>query len=247
MRKFKLLSIDETGKASYSHPSEFFTISGVVMPEDLKPKIDTVLRKLKKKYFKDEEIVFHNRDMIRKKGPFHILRELKTELSFWSEYVSTLDNENISAYFILTHKKNAMKKNWQQKTILKRSYLKILEVFAEGLQSGYQGKIILESDPAQDLYLIQAHNIIQSIGTSDGKIQPSEYRKKITSISLVNKSNLDTDVQIADTLASAAALIYKLRIAKSIQNISIVDKMKINLIEKKLKNKSNRSVFEVLI
>lgn len=247
MRKFKLLSIDETGKASYNHPSELFTISGIVMPEDLKPKIDTVLRKLKKKYFKNEEIVFHNRDMVRRKGPFHIFQELMIETAFWSEYLSTLDNENISAYFILTNKKNAMKKNWRQKTILKRSYLKILEVFAESLRSGYQGKIILESDPMQDFFLIQAHNRIQSIGTSNNKLQPGEYRNRITSISLVNKSNLDTDVQIADTLAPAAALIYEIKIAKSIQRVNAVDKMKIHLIEKKLKNKSNKSVFEVLV
>lgn len=77
MQPYKLLSIDESGKASFKHPSKLFVLSGVVIPEKIKPKIDAKMRKLKKKFFKDEEIIFHARDMIRKKGPFKILQDTK--------------------------------------------------------------------------------------------------------------------------------------------------------------------------
>src|SRR3972149_4285576 len=129
MKNCKLLSMDESGKASYNHPSDLFTLSGVVIPEEYKTKVDRQMRKLKKKFFKDEEIVFHSRDMTRKKGPFHILRDPKTETAFWSEFVSVLTNKDISLIFIITHKTKAVKLGWQPKTILKRSYLRLLELF----------------------------------------------------------------------------------------------------------------------
>jgi len=42
--------MDESGKASYNHPSDLFTLSGVVIPEEYKTKVDRQMRKLKKKF-----------------------------------------------------------------------------------------------------------------------------------------------------------------------------------------------------
>ena len=51
MKSYKLLSIDETGKASYDHPSGLFVLSGAVIPEKLKTKVDHKMRLLKRKFF----------------------------------------------------------------------------------------------------------------------------------------------------------------------------------------------------
>ena len=124
----------------------------------------------------------------------------------------------------------------------------MLEEFAnKQLMQGISGKIIVESDPAQDFYLIEAHNRIQGMGTSDGLMTASEYRHKITSLSLVNKSNLDIDIQIADALASIAGMIYQFNTLHAQKQISKVEQMKKELIEKKLGNTANPSVFDVLI
>ena len=141
------------------------------------------MRKLKKKYFRDKEIVFHSRDMYRKKGPFKILQNSKIELAFWTEFIDIAENPEISLIFVIVDKRKAKEKNWQQKTILKRAYLKMLEQFAnKQLKQGVNGKILVESDPSQDFYLIEAHNRIQGIGTSDGTMSAFEYRQKITSL-----------------------------------------------------------------
>jgi len=95
MKPYKLLSIDETGKASYDHPSELFVLSGVVIPEKLKSKVDHKMRLLKKKFFNSEELVFHARDMSRKKGPFSILNNATRELQFWSQFISLVNNPEI--------------------------------------------------------------------------------------------------------------------------------------------------------
>lgn len=247
MKNCKLLSIDESGKASYNHPSDLFTLSGVVIPEEYKTKVDRQIRKLKKKFFKDEEIVFHSRDMTRKKGPFHILRDPKIETAFWSEYISILNNPAIGVIFIITNKSKAKSKAWQPKTILKRSYKRILEYFVKGLKKGHHGKIITESDPSQDLLLIKAHNHLQGVGTSDKKITAQEYRNTITSLSLVNKRNQDVDVQIADSLALVGSMMYWIKKKNIKSKLTKIDKMKLRLIERKLANTTNPSYFEVLI
>ncbi|MDO8514863.1 MAG: hypothetical protein Q7S14_00010 [bacterium] len=248
MRRYKLLSIDETGKASYKHPSGLFVLSGAVIPEKLKSKIDHKMRLLKKKFFDDEEIVFHARDMVRKKGPFSILQNEKTELRFWSEFISLVNNPEISFFFIITNKLAAKEACWQLQTILRRSYLKILADFTRHLKiSGYCGKIIVESDPDQDLYLIYAHNRMQAEGTGDGSVNGVEYRKMVTSLSLVNKSNQDIDVQLADAMALIASLKYELTVQKRRHQLTKIEAMKMRLLDRKLADKINPSLFEILI
>ena len=245
---YKLLSIDESGKASYEHKSPLFILAGIVLAEKFKPKLDKSMQKLKKKYFKDENIVFHSRDMYRKKGPFAILQDPKTELAFWTEFIGLAEDPEIGLIFIIVDKGKAKTKGWQPKTILKRAYLKILEEFAnKQLKKGISGKIIVESDPSQDFYLIEAHNRIQSMGTSDRTMTAFEYRQKLTSLSLVNKANLDIDIQIANALASIARMIYLFNTSHDSKKMNKTEQMKKELIEKKLGNTANPSVFEALI
>lgn len=248
MKLYKFLSIDETGKASYDHPSELFVLSGAVIPEKLKVKVDHKMRLLKKKFFNNEELVFHARDMSRKKGSFSILNNTAKELQFWSQFISLVNNPEISFFFVITNKKNAKKASWQLQTILRRSYLKILADFTRHLKTtGYCGKIIVESDADQDPYLIYAHNRMQAEGTGDGSVNGSEYKNMVTSLSLVNKSNLDIDVQLADAMAIIAGLNYKINLLNKHQKLSKVEEMKMRLLGRKLSDAKNPSLFEVLI
>lgn len=232
---YKILSIDESGKASYTHPSKLFILSAVLIPENFKIKLDIKVRKLKVKYFKNEEIVFHSRSMSRKKGPFSIFKDSKTETNFWSELISILNDQKISLIFIITNKQKARKRGWQLKTILKRSYFRLLELFLVQLTKDQgKGKIIAESDPSQDLYLIEAHTTQQA--------QNQNYRQSVTSISLVSKSNLDPDVQLADALAPIAGMIFS-----KVKPKNRIETVKIKLIKRKLENQINPSYLESLL
>lgn len=235
MTNYKILSIDESGKASYGHFSKLFVLSAVVVSESFKPKLDLKIRKLKRKYFGNDEIVFHSRDMSRKKGIFAVFRDKKIEIDFWSELISILNNEELSFIFIITDKSKAKKLGWEPKTILKRSYFRITELFLVNLSKyASKGKIIAESDPSQDLYLMQAHVFQQS--------QNLKYRKNVTSISFVKKSNLDIDVQIADSLAPIAGMIFANSKVKG-----RIETIKMRLIERKLLDKDNPSYLESLV
>lgn len=244
----KLLSIDESGKVSYTHPSKLFIISSAVLSEQVKIKIDKKMRKLKSKFFNNENIVFHSREMIRKKGEFSSLNDKKNETAFWSEFLSYITSYDISFIFIITDKNKARKKGWHSKTILQRAYVLLLEKFVDQLKiSGAKGKILAESDPAQDHYLIRSHNRLQSMGTTNKSVSAYEYKQTVTSISLVNKENNDIDIQIADALAVVAGMKYEIEILKSKKLIGFAEKARIRLINRKLADKKNPSFFEVLL
>ena len=146
----------------------------------------------------------------------------------------------ILVYLIISNKNNAKSKNWQSKTILNRSYFKILETFARNLHPNLKGNIIAESAPSQDYELIKAHNRLQNKGVSSCNITPHEYLSNITALSLVNKENFDIDVQIADCLAPIAILKYKIESQKDITLLNRINRMKLRLLERKLKSKKGK-------
>ena len=245
MNIYKILAIDETGKASLKHSSKNFILSGIIIPESFKPRLNRAMYKLKKKHFGDGEIVFHCRDMIRKKGSFACLRkDAKKEAQFWSEFTAILNSEKISLAFVIADKNKAKKLGWNEIAILRKSYNKILEEFVKNhLDDKTSGKIIVESDPSQDKYLIEAHTRLQGTGIPSEGISGSGYRQKITSLSLVNKLNLDDDIQIADNLAMMADMIYEMKMGK-MKKITPIQRMMKRLIERKMSN--NLGIFEIL-
>ena len=53
----------------------------MLITEKDRSKIDNQVKKLKKKFLKNENVVFHSRDMSRKKGPFSIFKDKKSVTS----------------------------------------------------------------------------------------------------------------------------------------------------------------------
>ncbi|HNR81792.1 MAG TPA: hypothetical protein PKK37_05125, partial [Candidatus Pacearchaeota archaeon] len=240
-----VLALDETGKASFNHLSKNFVLSGLILPENFKPEFDKSARKLKKKFFNDEEIVFHCRDMLRKKGPFAILEDKNTEIKFWSEFVVLLNSDKLAPAFVIVDKSKAKKLGWNDIAILRRSYNKILEEFVKKHLGGNNGKIIAESDSHQDKYLIEAHNRLQSTGLPSEGIAGADYRNKITSLSLVNKFNADIDIQTADSLATMADTVYAMKMGGCKKPTKVQTIMK-RLINRKITDKNNPGIFEIL-
>ena len=245
MAEYKILSLDETGKASYKHSSRNFILSGIIIPESFKPKLDSSIRGLKKKYLGDEDIILHSRDLLRKKGPFASFRtDSDGEIRFWVELITFINNPQIDLAFVIADKEKTKKLGWNEVAILQRIYNKMLEGFVTThLAAGSaKGKIVAESDPSQDKYLIQAHNRLQAIGVPSSGVTAFDYRNKLTSLSLVNKQNQDVDVQIADTLATMADVVYLTKLGQKSKVTNIQSMMK-RLIDRKMKS---HGIFEVL-
>ena len=121
-----------------------------------------------------------------------------------------------------------------------------MEEFAAKYLIDNNGKIIVESEPYQDKYLIGAHNRLQSIGIPSEGVSATHYRSRLTCLSLVNKLNLDNEIQIADSLAIMANIFYKIKVNKVREITDIENKMK-ELINQKILDSDNPSIFEILV
>jgi hypothetical protein len=247
MSDYQVLAVDETGKASMSHRSTAFVLSGLITSETFLPKLHDDFGKLKVKFFDNPDIVFHCRDMLRKKGPFAILRTAATETSFWDEFISLLDSAEISMALVIVDKTKAKALGWNDIAILRKTYSKLLEEFTKKqLTNSRKGKIVAESDPYQDKYLLEAHNRLQGIGVPSEGINGADYRNKMTSVSLVNKLNLDINVQLADNLAIMGHVFYEVKINKR-TTLNPTEERFRQLIDRKMANEANPAIFEVLV
>jgi len=247
MSDYRVLAVDETGKASMNHKSTTFVLSGLITSEIFLPKLHEDFCALKTKFFNDSDVVFHCRDMLRKKGPFAILRIPEKEKAFWDEFVLLLDHADITMATIVVDKIKAKALGWNDIAILRKAYSKLLEEFTKKhLTNSRKGKIIAESDPYQDKYLLEAHNRLQGLGVPSEGITGAEYRNKMTSVSLVNKLNLDINVQLADNLAIMGYVFYELKINKRTKLSSTEERFR-QLIDRKIANISNPAIFEVLV
>lgn len=232
MNQYKLLSIDESGKASYGHPSKYFILCGVIIEESRKNKIYRSLSKIKNNYFKNSTLTLHGRDIFRKAGPFHALKDPLVEIQFWSDLINIVNDENICFVTIIVNKDSAKKRNWKLETILNRSYRSLLRRFKLNLsKTKLYGRIIAESDTNQDFFLLRAHHFHQSNSPS--------YRTHVTSLSYVTKGNKDPDVELADSMALISRFYYENK--SSSNKLTPVQKMKVKFIRRKIASKVNPS------
>ena len=243
----RLLALDETGKASYRHASLQFALSGVVIPESFKGKLESTLKKLKGKYFGDEDITLHGRDILNRSAKFIALQDNIENKTFWSDLISVLNNEKIDVIFCIADKTKARKAGWLKKTILTKEYICVVNSFAlEHLSDGRdRGNIIVESDFQQDPFVIKAHGHMQGSGTSDGSVSGKDYSKRCASVSFVWKANKDADVEVADILAHLAVFKYRYDKARTKPKLSVVERMRLKFIGRKLKQTG--SSYHILI
>lgn len=204
-----VLAVDGSGVVSYKHPSKEFCISGVVASKIDSEKINIKISKICKKYLNKEDAILHFTEVSRKIGVFDALKDAEYEIKFWSEIISIVENKNVTLVYGLIDKKLASQSGWQQITLAEKCYQFVIKSFVKILKKNSTGgQIITESDLYTDHALIKVHNKFQSEGIPNLKINSKTYHKTITSLSLVNKHNLDSLVQISDLLGMAARNIY---------------------------------------
>lgn len=234
---YKILSIDETGKAHYIHPSEFFVVSGCVVREKHKDEIRRNADKIIYKYWGDKKIIFHSSDMFGRRGLFDIFEDENLESCFWNDFFNLIIRRNyLSFYIAVVNKENARKRGWQTKTIVEEAYKSILVEFSKNLKkTGNFGKVQSESSTDQDISLITVHSRLQRNGVGR-TISGKDYFQLITSLSLVTKGNHDIETQLSDIIATVG------RVAGNLKQSRKVEKMIFDEFIKKTKDKTNPSV-----
>lgn len=188
--------IDESGTANPLNwkSSTYFTLCGLVTNNKNKEKLNTDLGNLKLKYFGKRSYILHGVNLEDHLGTSQKISNFANDLKIF------LNNSTFFLLYVSVNKEKAFKRSWKQKTILKRSYRKLIDNLIKFLiaKNSY-GTICAEaSNIEQDKYLYEAffHFIVN--GISRNSITAAEVKTRLTSLSFVTKNNNDAEEQLAD-------------------------------------------------
>jgi hypothetical protein len=204
--------IDEVGnsdlRSSDNSNHRFLSLTGVVINLDyVKEVLTPDMEVLKKKYFDphpDEPIVFHRKELVNKKFPFHALSNSETEMAFNTEYISLLEKWNYKIITVLIDKKEHQLKyeRWRydpyhycMAIIFERFHLRLKEINVEG-------DMMFESRGGkEDMRLKESYRKIFAEGTD--YIKPADIDETLTSkeLKIKAKSANISGLQLADLIA----------------------------------------------
>lgn len=219
----KLLNyfIDELGSANpKSVHSKLYILSGILVSayacEALKIKADQI----KFKYWNRTNVIFHSREIGRKEGNFNILKNNEINQNFTRDLMRFLDQSNFQLFGVIVDK-SKLPKNWNEKTLYKKTSLIMIKNFICALlaQDNVRGRLIIESATAEkDFYYHKTVGYFLSNGFKELKISYQHVQNVLTEISYVTKKNFDIEEQLADILAYGLRVKYVSHEKKDLPN-----------------------------
>ncbi|MBA3649409.1 MAG: DUF3800 domain-containing protein [Chitinophagales bacterium] len=204
--------IDEVGNSDLGSSDDpnhrFLSLTGVILDLSyVKDVLTPEMEALKTKYFEshpDDPVIFHRKELLNKKFPFHPLRDPKLEAQFNIEYLGCLKRWQYKIITILIDKKEhaARYTTWRydpyhycMAIIFERFHLRLqeLKVVGDMMFESRGGK--------EDMRLKESYRGIFLNGTS--YIKPMEIDETLTSreLKIKPKSANISGLQLADLLA----------------------------------------------
>jgi len=199
--------VDETGKADFTHESEYFCLSAIVINDNNRKRLKLVMDELKLKYFGAKGYVLHGSELKR------TLRfRKKSELEFAKDLRKAVLPIGFFALGTITDKLQAKKGNWIKDTILEKSYSMILSNLIKFVMAkDYRGQIIAEASAhEQDLHLYRNFFKFMGNGIPRLSISSKDVKRHVTAVTYVTKQNEDCETQLVDLLAGVIPIKYRL-------------------------------------
>jgi hypothetical protein len=214
MRKYRIY-VDEVGnpdlESSENFDHRFLSLTGVIIELDyVKKTLSPQFEKLKADYFDyhpDEPIIFHRKELLKKKPPFSNLKDPKIEKRFNTELLEKLKNWEYTVISVIIDKQEHDQRyaTWRydpyhycQEILLERFRL-FLDI------NRAKGDVMFESRGSkEDMRLKKSFRRIIELGTNN--LNASDLQEHFTSKELkVKPKTLNiTGLQIADLLAHPA-------------------------------------------
>lgn len=228
--------IDELGSASpKSIQSKLYILSGIMVTSQSRDRLKIWADQIKFKYWSNTSIVFHSREIGRKEGDFSILKDADIHKNFTNDLIKFLIQGMYQLFGVVVDK-NKMPKNWNEKTLYKKTSEVIIKNFVFSLlaQGNCRGRLVIESATAEkDFYYHKTAGHFLSNGFKKLGIDYKEVQDVLTEVSFVTKKNFDIEEQLADILAYGLRLKYE----NLPQNkLSEYEKKLIDVVDKKLFN-----------
>ncbi|MBU1130385.1 DUF3800 domain-containing protein [Patescibacteria group bacterium] len=226
--------IDELGSASLkATQSKIYILSGMMATSQSREELKIKADQIKFKYWNKTNIIFHSREIGRKEGKFKILKDEKINKSFLNDLIKFLKQGSYQLFGVVVDKQK-IPKNWNEKTIYKKTSNIIIKNFIFSLLSckGCKGRLVVESATAEkDFYYHKIAGHYLANGFKKLKINFKEVQNVLTEISFVTKKNLDIEEQIADILAYGLRLKYE---NKKNNKLNSYEQKLIKVVESKL-------------
>jgi len=234
----KLLNyfIDELGNANpKATQSNLYILSGVLVSSSAGEELKIRADQIKFKYWNKTSLVFHSRDIGRRQGEFDILKNDLINKNFTKDLINFLRWGNFQLFGTVVDK-NKIPKNWNEKTIYKKTSENIITnfIFALLAQGNCRGRLIVESATSEkDFYYHKAAGHFLANGFRKLGVSYQQVQDALTEVSFVTKKNNDIEEQLADLLAYGLKLKYEQGIKK---NLSDYEEKLIKIVDQKLFN-----------
>lgn len=201
MAEFSIF-LDESGVESYTHADNHYVVAGLVVEKDyfVNQAMDEI-KKLKIKFFKNDEIVLHFFDMLRWRDPFTVLRNRTLEKEFWNDYTALINSLDFKVLAAVVDK-SAMSQRYALPQAPKRVALPVLYenlVHFLSLNKG-TGKIFVEEyNETEDHRVYVQYHLTMANGTS--RVSRDAFLRQIKGLKFLAKKDNILGLQIADTIA----------------------------------------------
>lgn len=229
MKERYIIFLDESGMSEPKtfKTSPYFVISGFVINKKFRPQFNESFQILRNKYFK-KGYILHNTDIRQ-----NLLDQTKLS-GFAKDFEKFLKSTPFFLLFVVHDKKEAIKRSWLKKTIIKRGYYEILGNLIKFLiAKNSSGEIHTEASNAeQDLAIYKDFNTLISYGIPDLGITHDDVKNSLTALKFVTKINDDAEEQIADLLGCMPKL--KLEIdggKKKLTDLDDLDKLLLSVMD----------------
>lgn len=204
------LFIDESGDANpkVAH-SEVYILAGCMTDDYGRDRLKIEADQIKFKFWSRTNIIFHSREVGRKEGDFKVLKDQRIYNEFKKDLFNFLNKNSYQMLFVLTDKKKALTKNWNDRKVFEETASIMVRNFILSLiaQGNVRGRLVIESATSlKDFYFHKAASYFLSHGMPELNITFNQVQEVLTEISFVTKKNHDIEEQISDLLAYAAKL-----------------------------------------
>ena len=206
------LYVDEVGNHDLTHADDdnqrFLSLTGIILESEYTLKVfQPEMEQLKRDFFQtdaDEPVIFHRKEMVNKRTPFHPLRDAETEQRFNTALLTALAGWDYRVITVVIDKK-AHRDQYQTWHFHPYHYCMtvMLERYLLFLHYGkHQGDVLVEKrGGVEDSKLIDSYSRLYTRGTDH--ISPDIWQECLTSgqLKLRLKSANIAGLQLADLIA----------------------------------------------
>lgn len=238
MRRYDLF-IDESGNVNpVDKASDVYILCGCAVEQEQQQQLKIYADKIKYKYWGNQRVGFHSRDIGKKSAQFAIFQK-NTRLyeSFLNDLFSFLKIGSFTVFVIVCDKEIARAKGWNTNKVIKETAHWLFYHYIVWLLGfkNERGRVAVESATAEkDKYYLNEFSYFLSPGCTELSVDYMKVRSVLTSLSFVTKHNSDIEEEIADIFAYAAKCKYYRQSGKATYKTGTYEDRMIRVLDNKL-------------